>query len=307
MRYRLKHPADISAVEFLKQNGLSCLPTAGDDRAEINSAAHFSQLDDNISGSVTFCHIKKKEHTEQAIERLENSQASLVLVSEELREANPNAGQMFVFVDRPMVRFAHLLRDSCEEVIPEFKSAEDFPDDSYIGPSVFVEKDVKTGSNVRIEGNTYIYSGTSIGNNVVIKPNVVIGGEGFQSSYDEERNELIHWPHLAGVVIGDDVRIGSSCCIDRGLFRETIISRGCSIDNLVHIAHGTVIGAHSLIVANSMIAGCDIGTRVWVAPSSSILPGVKIGDRAYIGMASCVIRDVPESTLVYGVPAKEQK
>ena len=307
MRYRLKNPADISAAEFLKQNSLSCLPTAGDDSAVIISTAHFSQLDDNISGSVSFCHIKSKENAEQAVERLENSQASLILMSEELREAKPKAGQLFVFVDRPMVRFARLLRNSCEEVIPEFKSKEDFPSNSYIGPSVIVEKDVKIGSNVRIEGNSYIYGSTSVGNNVVIKPNVVIGGEGFQSSYDEEQSELIHWPHLAGVVIEDDVQLGSACCIDRGLFENTILRRGCSLDNQVHIGHGAVIGSHSIITAHSMIGGCRIGRRVWVAPSSSILPGVKIGDRAYIGMASCVIRDVPESTLVYGVPAKEKQ
>lgn len=49
----------------------------------------------------------------------------------------------------------------------------------------------------------------------------------------------------------------------------------------------------------------EIGDYVFIGPRVTILPGVKVGKGAVIAAGAVVTRDVPELTIVGGVPAKE--
>lgn len=77
-----------------------------------------------------------------------------------------------------------------------------------------------------------------------------------------------------GVVIEDDVQIGSHCSI----YSESTIDK----------KQGKVI----------LKKNCKIGTH------STIMPGVTIGENAIVGAHSFVNSDVPANTVAYGVPAK---
>jgi UDP-3-O-[3-hydroxymyristoyl] glucosamine N-acyltransferase len=132
----------------------------------------------------------------------------------------------------------------------------------------------------------------------------VIGKEGFGFAKDGDR--WLRIPHIRKVIIGDDVEIGSNCCIDRGCLTDTVIGNGVKIDNLCHIAHGVVIGDNTIITAGTIIAGSvTIGKNVWIAPNSTIKNGVTIGDNAFIGMASNVLKDVPAGETWCGNPARK--
>ena len=48
----------------------------------------------------------------------------------------------------------------------------------------------------------------------------------------------------------------------------------------------------------------NIGENVWIGSSATILPGVTIGDNSIIAAGAVVTKDVPENTVVAGVPAK---
>ena len=48
-----------------------------------------------------------------------------------------------------------------------------------------------------------------------------------------------------------------------------------------------------------------IGNSVWIGAHATICGGVTIGDHAVIGAGAVVLHDVPENTIVAGVPAKE--
>ncbi len=46
-----------------------------------------------------------------------------------------------------------------------------------------------------------------------------------------------------------------------------------------------------------------IGSNVWIGANAIILPGITIGSGAVVGAGAVVTRDVPENTIVAGIPA----
>lgn len=173
-----------------------------------------------------------------------------------------------------------------------------------LGNNVIVEKGCTIGTGTTIGHNTVIHKNTIIGDNVTIGSNCTIGGVGFGYEKDDSGQfQLI--PHLGNVVIKNNVEVGNNTCIDRAVLGSTILNANSKIDNLVHIAHGVVVGENSMIIANAMVAGSvRIGKNVWVAPSSSIKNGIALGDGSLVGLGAVVVKDVLEDSVVVGNPAK---
>lgn len=173
-----------------------------------------------------------------------------------------------------------------------------------IKAGVVIERDCIVGDNSIIDYNTVIFRGTKIGNNVKIGANCTIGGVGFGYELNEH-GEYMAIPHGGNVLIEDFVEIGNNTAIDRAVIGSTVLHRNCKIDNLVHIAHGVVVGENSLIIANAMIAGSTtVGKNVWVAPSASVLNKLSISDNTIIGMGAVVLRDTERHQTIVGNPGK---
>ena len=173
-----------------------------------------------------------------------------------------------------------------------------------IGHHVVVEENSIIGDFSSIGHNTIIHANTCIGNNVTIGCNNTIGGVGFGYEKDID-GEYSVIPHIGNVVLGNNVEIGNNTCIDRAVLGSTILHDNVKVDNLVHIAHGVVIGKNSLIIANAMVAGsATIGEHVWVAPSASILNKKSIANNAVIGMGAVVLKNVNEGETIIGNPGK---
>jgi len=173
-----------------------------------------------------------------------------------------------------------------------------------VGPFTFIDKDVQIGDDVYIANNVTIKGKTLIGNNTIIESGCTIGVDGF-GHYKDSFSNQIRVPHLGGVVIGNNVILGSNTTIARGAITNTIISDYVKIDNLCHIAHNVIIGRRSMITACVEISGSvSIGEDVWIGPNSSIINGINIGDKSLIGIGSVVTRNIPENKVAFGVPAK---
>jgi UDP-3-O-[3-hydroxymyristoyl] glucosamine N-acyltransferase len=173
----------------------------------------------------------------------------------------------------------------------------------HIGPNVIIYKSV-IGDNSIILGNNFIFENTVIGQNVTIYPGTVVGSDGFGYSRNED-GTLEKFPHFGGVIIEDNVEIGSNSSIDKGTLGNTIIKSGVKIDNLVHIAHNVIIGENTLVIANCMIGGSvKIGKNCWISPSTNILNGLQIGDNVMTGMNSTVTKSIPSNETWAGSPAK---
>ena len=103
------------------------------------------------------------------------------------------------------------------------------------------------------------------------------------------------------LVIGAGTNINRCCFIDaRG---------GCKIGDNVSISHEVLIltGTHDI---NSRLFSeihrpVDIGDNVWIGARAVILPGVTVGQGAVIAAGAVVRSDVPDYSIVGGVPAKK--
>ncbi len=137
-------------------------------------------------------------------------------------------------------------------------------DGTKIMPGVYIGEGSKIGSGCVIYPNVTIRERISIGDRVIIHSGTVIGSDGY--GYVFEKGEHYKIPQVGGVVIEDDVEIGSNASIDRATLGNTVVGRGTKIDNLVQIAHNVKIGEKSLLMSQVGIAGSsELGSFVTLA------------------------------------------
>jgi UDP-3-O-[3-hydroxymyristoyl] glucosamine N-acyltransferase len=177
---------------------------------------------------------------------------------------------------------------------------------SRIGPGAYIGVGVQIGRHCSIGANVNILRDSVVGDRCILHPGVCIAGDGFGFRWDGTGHRKV--PQLGRVVIEDDVEIGCNSCIDRATLGVTRIGQGTKIDNLVQVAHNVSIGAHSILVSQSGIAGSStLGQGVVVAGQVAISDHLKVGDGARIGGQAGVVKDVPAKAAVFGTPARPLK
>ncbi len=168
--------------------------------------------------------------------------------------------------------------------------------------TVIMEKS-HIGKNCLIHANVTIREHTLVGNNVILHPGVVLGADGYGFFQREGLNLKI--PQIGHVVIEDDVEIGSCTTVDRARFCQTIIRKGCKIDNLVHIAHNVDLGEHSLVTAQSGIAGSTtVGHHLMMGGQSGIRDNLKIGNNVTLLARTLITSKTDENSTVAGMPSR---
>ena len=134
--------------------------------------------------------------------------------------------------------------------------------------------------------------------------NTVIGGPGFGWYGSPPKR----FPHIGGVIIGEEVEVGSCVTIDRGALGNTIIGSFVKIDNGVHVGHNCMIGERANLTAHVCLGGSVvIGEGAWIGMGATIKNQIRVGARAVVGMGAIVIKDVEPDTTVVGNPARELK
>ena len=173
-----------------------------------------------------------------------------------------------------------------------------------IQPNCFIGNNVIIGNNCTIHSNVSIYDDTIIGDNVIIHANTVLGSSAF---YYKKRPEGFDQLLSGGnVVIENNVDIGASCTIDKGVTASTTIKEGTKIDNLVQIGHDTIIGKKCLIASQVGIAGCTIiEDEVTIWGQVGITSGITIGTKAVISAKAGVSKSLEGNKSYFGIPADD--
>jgi acetyltransferase-like isoleucine patch superfamily enzyme len=106
---------------------------------------------------------------------------------------------------------------------------------------------------------------------------IVSGLEGFKMGKNTDIGAFTYIKASEGVIIEDDVQIGSHCSI---------------------YSVSTIDGKKGEVVLKK---NCKIGTH------SVIMPGVTVGENSVVGAFSFVKEDIPDNVVAFGVPAKVVK
>lgn len=251
------------------------------------------------SGDIVF--VDHPKYYDKALQ----SAATVVLIN---KEVTCPEGKALLISDDPFRDFNKLTQHfnpfkASEQIIA---SSATVGSNTTIQPNVFIGHNVTIGDNCIIHPNVTIYDNCVIGNNVIIHANTVLGGDAF---YYKNRPEGFDKLISGGrVLIEDDVEIGASCTIDKGVSGDTTIKKGTKIDNQVQIAHDTVVGEKCLIAAHVGIAGCTvIEDEVTLWGQVGVISGITIGKGAVVLAQSGVSKSLEAGKTYFGYPAEESR
>lgn len=251
------------------------------------------------SGDIVF--VDHPKYYQKALE----SAATTILIN---KEVDCPEGKSLLISDDPFRDFNKITN----HFNPFINSKESIATSASIGkgtivqPNVFIGNNVSIGKACLIHPNVTIYDNTVIGDNVVIHANTVLGADAF---YYKNRPEGFDQLISGGrVILKDNVHIGASCTIDKGVTGDTTIEEGTKIDNQVHVGHDTKIGKKCLIASQTGIAGCVIiedEVTLWGQVGTN--SGITIGKGAVILGQTGVTKSVPGSKTYFGTPISESR
>lgn len=172
-------------------------------------------------------------------------------------------------------------------------------DDAVIGPYCVIGPDAIIGHGTRLENHVTLMGRVTLGSHNHIFPNVVIGGEPQDLSYQGEDTQ---------VIVGDHNIIREGVTINRGTTKEDGITsigdhcyfmacghvaHDCKLGDRIVMANGTLLGGHVHVHSDATLSGC-IGVHHFTT----------IGSYSFIGGLSRVLHDVPPYMLCEGIPSR---
>ncbi len=153
-----------------------------------------------------------------------------------------------------------------------------------IHPFCYLGKAVEIGEDCELHVRVTLLEKVRIGNRVKIFPHSVLGSDGFGFHKAKGESTYLEMPQIGGVLVEDDVRIGASCTVDRGTLSDTRISKGCKLDNMVHVGHNAFVGKDGILCAQVGLGGsCVIEENVVLAGQVGVGHDVRIGSGAILG------------------------
>ncbi len=108
----------------------------------------------------------------------------------------------------------------------------------------------------------------------------------------------------AGIVIGDRSQLGQGCRVENDLAMgdDVIMGPDVIIMSSSHAFQRTDITIREQGAAARRPV--TVGDDVWIGTRVIVLPGVHIGSHSIIGTGAVVTKDVPEWSIVAGVPGR---
>lgn len=187
--------------------------------------------------------------------------------------------------------------------------------------SVYIEASVKIGMDTVLMPNTHLYGSTQIGEGNVIGPNSIIRdtkiGDGckvlasvLEGAVLENDVDMGPFARLRkGAHLGNHVHMGNF-----GEVKDSYLADGVKMGHFSYIGNAQ-IGSNTNIGAGTITCNYDgekkhateIGEDVFIGSDTMLVAPLKIGAGARTGAGSVVTKNIPEDTLVVGMPARAVK
>jgi bifunctional UDP-N-acetylglucosamine pyrophosphorylase/glucosamine-1-phosphate N-acetyltransferase len=184
--------------------------------------------------------------------------------------------------------------------------------------STYIEVGIKIGKDTTILPNTYIHGSTVVGEGNVIGPNTIIRNSTVGN------NCRILASVLEGAVLEDHVDMGPFARLRKGAHlkshvhmgnfgevKDSTLNEGVKMGHFSYIGN-TDVGARTNIGAGTITCNFDgekkhpteIGEDAFIGSDTMLVAPLKLGDGARTGAGAVVTKNVPEDTLVVGMPAR---
>jgi bifunctional UDP-N-acetylglucosamine pyrophosphorylase/glucosamine-1-phosphate N-acetyltransferase len=186
--------------------------------------------------------------------------------------------------------------------------------------TTYIEAGVQIGQDTVIWPNTCLHGDTLIGDDCTIGPNTILRN----TKVGDRCTILASDAEFA--VVGNDVGMGPFCHLRKGAVLEDHVHMGnfgevkdSRLGPNVKMGHFSYIGnadigANVNIGAGTITCNFDgvhknfteIGENAFIGSDTMLVAPLKIGKNAVTGAGSVVTHDVPDDTVVVGVPAREK-
>ena len=292
----------------------------GDPQVQVSTV---SPIEQGFAGSLSF--LANPKYTSYVAE----TEASVVIVKDDFKSDKP-VKPTLIRVKDPYTSFAILLQKYDEMnkpsagihpsaiisesaqigknvsiaagVVVEDKTV--IGDGTRLGANVVVEREARIGSDCNLHSGSRVMHGCVVGDRCTLHAGVTVGSDGF--GFAPSDSEYSKIPQVGNVVLEDDVEIGANSTIDRATMGSTIIRKGVKLDNLIQVAHNVEVGEHTVIAAQTGIAGSTkIGKRCMIGGQVGIIGHLTIGNNVKIAAQSGVGNNLSDGSIVQGSPAFE--
>ena len=108
-------------------------------------------------------------------------------------------------------------------------------------------------------------------------------------------------------IISSSVEIGNGCLISAGAIIQScsIIGEHCIVNTNSSIDHDCKLGDFVHVSPSATLCGnVIVGEGTQIGAGATIIPNVKIGNWCVIGAGSVIIKDIPDFSVVVGVPGE---
>ncbi len=219
----------------------------------------------------------------------------------------PNAINIITNDPRSLfIKFLNIIqKEKMLKALPESYQFSSIDESCEIFPNAIIEGNVVIGKGTIISAGCVVKSGTVIGDNCIVRENTVIGCDGI-ALYRNKQGEVLRFPHVSGVIIGDNVEIGANVVIVRGTLKPTTIESDTVIGNFCNIGHGVTIGKKVWLSVGSLVGGnTSINEMTTIGLGTRFKDNLKIGKQVSVGMGSVVTKNIENESSVFGNPAKK--
>jgi bifunctional UDP-N-acetylglucosamine pyrophosphorylase/glucosamine-1-phosphate N-acetyltransferase len=186
------------------------------------------------------------------------------------------------------------------------------PQNTYIEPGISIGQDTIIWPNTHLQGETEIGSSCNIGPNAIIRDTRIGSGcritaSVLEGAVLEDGVDVGPFGHLRkGAHLAQGVHMGNF-----GEVKNSYLGPGTKMGHFSYIGD-TTTGPDVNIGAGTVTCNYDgeqkyptiIGSDVFIGSDTMLVAPLNLGDGARTGAGSVVTKDVPENTVVVGIPAR---